>query len=134
MLVLFGNANKLGGKEAKNYITHDKFTIILDTVTGDGSKSSLTKNINFPTGFNNNNCVIISAMAQNVNSQIGAWGTGTVFSSSNYTTGALPLKATISKNGVGIEIKNITFTNGQSPEIYNISGTFNYIIVLMRID
>lgn len=108
--------------------------MISDSITGDGSKDSLAKTVNFPNGFNNNNCVIIAAMAQNTNTQIGAWGTGTVFSSSSYTTGALPLKATLSNNGVGVEIKNIVFTNGQTPIISNISVKFNYKIVLMRID
>lgn len=134
LVVMHGNANKLGGRASSDYTTNDKFAILSGTIIGDGSSETLAETLSFPEGFNNNNCVIISAMVQNTKSQIGTWGTGTIFNSSGYLTGALPCKATISQNGVTIEIKNIVLMEGQNPLMSNINATFNYKIILMLID
>lgn len=133
-LRLHGNAEKLGEKEASEYITIDRFAIVSSSMVGNENSESLTETVAFPEGFNNNNCVVISAMVEDASTNPGNSSTGTTFQLADFRKGALPCKVTLSKSGIQIEIRNISISNNVNPTILSAAGTFCYKIVLMRTD
>lgn len=108
-------------------IYKDDFAIL----TGKLSDNEAT--IPYPTGFNKDNCVIISTMFQHPTSEQGTWGTGSVFNSSSYMTGSLPHRTYLNSSGINVEVKNILFINGETVSIMDNKITHNYKIVLMKI-
>ena len=58
LVVLHGNAEKLGGKTASQYITNDKFAVLTGTMSLSNGSGSTTKS--YPTGFTKDNCVAIA--------------------------------------------------------------------------
>ena len=116
LLVLLGNSNKLGNKEASQYITNDKFAVITGEITLEASGGSV--NVDYPSGFNKDNCVVIASGITYNSAGWRAFGT---------------VQATISTgarlNPNSIAVCCYPASTGQvSP-----SGTFNYKLVLMKI-
>lgn len=128
------NSQKLGGKVANDYKLKGDFAILTGTVTGDETED-LTKDITFPTGFNNTNCVVISSMLQNTKTQNATWGTGTTLDTASYVRGTLEHCVYLNNSGVHIEARNIMINNNENPQIvvFHSNVTFNYKIVLMKI-
>ena len=67
MLQLLGNADKLGDKEASQYVTNDTFAVLTGDYkytwtysNGNGSGNLNIPNLNYPSGFNKDNCVVVS--------------------------------------------------------------------------
>lgn len=61
-----GNATKLGGKAAGDYIIKGDFAVLTGTITmPEAGSGSLTENVevDYPTGFTKDNCVIVSVMS-----------------------------------------------------------------------
>lgn len=117
-----------------SYKPKSDFAVLTGSVTGTGS-ASLQKDISYPTGFNNTNCVVISTMLHNRSNANGTWGYGSVFDSSSYVRGSLPCSVSINDTNIKLDIKNILIQNGQYPTISDFSSsvTFDYKIVLMKI-
>ena len=113
LLVLLGNSNKLGNKEASQYTTNDKFAVITGTITlTDGSGST---NFNYPTGYNKNNCVPIAAGT--IYTSSGTYGFG--FVQSSMGTGVIMADSQIS-----LRVNPINGTGA--------TGTYNCKVVLMK--
>ena len=113
LLVLLGNSNKLGNKEASQYITNDKFAVITGTITlTDGSGST---KFNYPTGYNKNNCVPIAAGT--IYTSSGNYGFG--FVQSSMGTGVIMADSQIS-----LRVNPISGTGA--------TGTYNCKVVLMK--
>lgn len=129
-----GNANMDGSGNMNIVTTQSNISVLTGSITGTGT-SSLTKDISFPSGFNNTNCVVISAMFQNSLTQNNTWATGTTNDSSSYVRGSLAGGVYINNSGVHIDLKNILLLDGSYPTIpdFGTNVTFNYKIVLMKV-
>lgn len=114
--------------------TQANIAVLTGSMTGTGSQS-LTKDIAFPTGYNNTNSVVLSAMFQNSNTANGTWGTGTTNDSASYVRGSLAGGVYINNSGVHIDLKNILLLDGEYPTIPTFASTvtFNYKIVLLKV-
>ena len=115
------------------YKPKSDYAVITGDITG-ADTPSIEKDLNYPAGFTNTNCVVISCMFHHSSNQNGTWGWGSVFDSSSYVRGSLPCSIALNNTGIKLEVKNIQIQNGQSPTISNINTgvTFNYRIVLMK--
>ena len=114
LVVLLGNANKLGNKNASEYTTNAKFAVLTGNITMSNGSGSV--NMSYPAGFTQNNCVPIS-YGHTYNS--GGWrGFG-------YIQGAI-------KTGVRLSTNYVAYN--AYDEGGTISGTFDFTVVLMRID
>lgn len=114
VLVLLGNADKLGGKEASNYITNNRFIELTGEITLTSAGGSTT--LNYPSGYNKDNCVVIACGITYNSQSWRAFGT---------------VQASVS-TGVRLNTTNLTvccypIQNNVSP-----SGTFDYKIILMK--
>lgn len=129
-----GNANVDGSGNVTITTTQANIAVLTGSMTGTGSKS-LKKDINFPTGFNNNNCVILSAMLQNSSTQNGTWGIGTTNDAASFVRGTINNCVYINNSGIHIDTKNILLSEDSYPYIPDIASTvtFNYKIVLMKV-
>lgn len=74
LVVLLGNANKLGNKEANQYVVKDRFAVLEGTMTLPantsenalkGITSKKDKVLDYPAGFDFDNCVVASAGRKN---------------------------------------------------------------------
>ena len=116
LLVPLGNATKLGDKEASQYTTNDRFIVITGNITLEASGGSV--NVDYPSGFTKDNCVVIASGITYNSAGFRAFGT---------------VQATVS-TGARLNSNSITVccypaSSGQvSPE-----GTFNYKLVLLKV-
>ena len=72
LLVLLGNAEKLGNKEAGDFFTNDKIVVLTGTIVMPAANADdLTGyvEVNYPSGFTRDNCVILSLMSHNQNTK-----------------------------------------------------------------
>lgn len=129
-----GNANMDGSGNINIVTTQANIAVITGSMTGTGS-ISLEKDIAFPSGYNNTNCVVLSAMFQNANSQNGTWGIGTTNDAASYVRGTIANSVYMNTSGVHIKCKNILLSEDAYPYIPDIDSTitFNYKIVLMKV-
>lgn len=98
-----------------------------------GTLSYNEATINYPSGYNKNNCVVLTAMFQHPTSQNGTWGEGSLFNSSSYVTGSLPHKVNLRSDAISVEVSNILLSDGKPVNIFDIDLSFNYKIILMKI-
>ena len=96
-----------------------------------GKLSDGTATLNYPNGFNWDNCVVQSVMFRNINNN--RWGCGSVFDSSNNITGSVPCKVLLNETNIAVKTKNIGLTNGANPAVNDVSVTLDVRIVLMKI-
>lgn len=135
LVVLHGNANKLGNKNASEYTTNDKFAVLKGNMTlsantdgtGATEKQTVLK-INFPDGFNKDNCVCIAfGMKRDDVSKYYSYGVAGS-SSIRHTTGSYnrfaQLGASDDTTKIGLQVWNPSTS----------SVVVNYKLVLMRID
>ena len=138
LLVLLGNANKLGNKEASQYVTNDRFAVVNGqvTLTALSSEEFENKNfkatdidINFPNGFNKDNSIVIALGAKPSSGEGGyAYGNvGELTSSMEFYFGCYPryvaLGTPVDSNKIRLRFFN--FTTSAVP--------LNYKLVLMKI-
>ena len=116
LLVLLGNANKLGNKDASQYVTNDRFAVITGTITINNGNGIVS--VDYPTGFSQQNCVPVSYGFNYVTD--GTWlGFGVI--SGIYSTG---VRLTSTK--VTFMVNTLLSGGGKS-------FTSNYKLVLMKI-
>lgn len=123
LVLVLGNANtattatnsiKLGGKDAGQYVTNDKFTVVTGTITiYSGDSSSGSGSVSYPSGFNKDNCIII-ALAVLINGYYQYYNTG------NGNT----LSATLYSNNISLSMRNYSSLA---------TGSYTAKIVLMKI-
>lgn len=113
---MLGNANKLGGKDASQYVTNDRFAVITGTITINNGNGIVS--VDYPTGFSQQNCVPISYGFNYVTD--GTWlGFGVI--SGTFSTG---VRLTSTK--VTFMVNTLLSGGGKS-------FTSNYKLVLMKI-
>lgn len=115
-MVLLGNAEKLGNKEASEFITNDNIAVLTGSITLESTGGSA--NVNYPTGFTKDNCIVLACGITYNSAGYRAFGTvqasvstGARLNSSSITVGCYPVQS-----------------DTGSP-----TGTFNYKLVLMKI-
>lgn len=110
----------------------DNFAILTGTITGDGTESP-SVNIDFPNGFNRDNCVILTANLQRTANNNK--GYGAIYDSASYVTGSIPLKVIANDSKILLEIRNVLLGDGNKVSIPEMSTAveYNYTIVLMKI-
>ena len=124
-----------GGGTWSNWIkdiNKNDFAVITGNIAGNGTESP-SKTINYPNGFNKDNCVILTVNLKR--SSVNVKGYGLIFDSSSYMTGALPAKVVLEETNIMLEIRNINIAQDGSIMVPNIptSVSFEYTIVLMKI-
>ena len=103
MLILLpnhGNADKLGNKDAREYITNDKFVTIIGTIEmpeANSEQLGSSASFKYPEGFNGSNCVIISLMSHN-SIHPDWWNTRTSADGVGYAAGSQDLRAALKPN------------------------------------
>lgn len=116
LLVMLGNANKLGGKDASQYVTNDRFAVITGTITINNGNGIVS--VDYPTGFSQQNCVPISYGFNYVTD--GTWlGFGVI--SGTFST------------GVRLAPTKVTFMVNKLIDGGATSFTTEYKLVLMKI-
>lgn len=110
--------------------TQSNITTITDTLQGSGS-STITKQINYPSGYNQNNCVVLGYLFKN--SSQSNWMTGSTFNSGN-SFGSMPIRIQLNSGNITVEGRNIML-NANTVILPDISSStsFNIKIVLMKI-
>ena len=113
-------------------INKNDFAVITGNISGDGTESP-SKTINYPAGFNRDNCVVSTVNLKR--STVDFKGYGAIFDSSSYLTGAIPTKVALGETNIALEIRNINIAQDGSIMVPNIptSVSFEYTIVLMKI-
>lgn len=113
---MHGNADKLGDKKASDYTTNDKFKVLTGSITLTNTGGST--NVDYPSGFTKDNCIVIACGITYNSAGYRAFGTvqaavstGARLNSSSITVGCFPIQSATS-----------------SP-----TGTFDYKLVLMKI-
>lgn len=113
---MHGNSDQLGGKNANQYVTNDKFAILSGEITLANTGGST--NVNYPSGYNKDNCVVVSCGITYTSQGWRAFGTvqaaistGTRLNQNNITVCCYPIQGG---------------TSGPS-------GTFDYKLVLMKV-
>lgn len=128
-----GSASFDGSKNVSMNVDLANIAVLTGTISGSGTHTMISKNISYPSGYNNNNCVVVSAMAHNNTNETGAMACGSIFEASSFTTGAIPLQVILSNDDITIRGRNVLVYDGNSTMVPNIDGTFTYKIVLMKI-
>ena len=90
-----------------------------------------TASISYPDGFSNENCVVIGYNMKRYNN--GRRGTGSVFNSSSYVSGAIPTAIILTESDITINIENINISNGAYPYVATPNGDFEIKIILMKL-
>ena len=134
---MHGNADKLDGKESSEFILKDNITILRGKISATGSQGSTSvlgqATINFPEGFNTDNCVVISTSLKLSNNENFAAGFETI---SSYKYPAALLNGGLGKNILFRKQTNdMLFTimfewdsNLDEDKVYD----YDYEIVLMK--
>lgn len=82
---MLGNANKLGGKDASQYTTNDKFAVLTGSVNctanteqnlGYSDCTYTNIELDFPAGFTSQNCVVVSINSKNGDAYGFSYGSG----------------------------------------------------------
>ena len=107
--------------------------MLTGTISGNGTETIISKNVNYPAGYNKDNCVVIAAMAHNSANSTGIISSGSLFESSSYTTGGLPMQVILRSDEIGIKCRNVLVYDDNSTMVPSINGSFSYKIVLMKI-
>ena len=89
-------------------------------------------NINYPSGFNSNNCVVISQMYKRTGSSTG-FNSGTTLEISNGSSGALPNTVELLANNIRIKIRLLQISSDGTVFSGNVDFNVEYKIMLMKI-
>lgn len=110
-------------------IYKDRFAVL----TGTAQNGQVA--INYPEGFNKDNCIIISNMFKRVGvAETRGFSIGTTFIPADATSGSLPNSIELQSSGIIVKLKYIYITNGSTPTVSNVDYDVDYKIVLMKID
>ena len=112
----------------------DNFAIIEGKITASQTGIMQNNDIAYPSGFNRDNCIVLTAMLSmdKDSEESKEWGYGNVFNSGSYVRGALPLSVGLSKDDISINFRNMMISESGINEI-DFTTDFYYRIVLIKI-
>lgn len=122
------NATKLGGKNASQYVTNDRFAVLTGTITMPEANSEIlngTISFPFPNGFTKDNCIITGLMSR-VPDMYSRWATTGCRDSSARSIGNYNLRAIFWENNT-IRVDTSKATDEQA------SWQVEVKVVLMKI-
>lgn len=133
------NAEKLGGKDANDYKLKGDFAVLTGnaTLTANTSEKAVENTctfteltLNYPAGFNKDNCVVVSFGRQNTSNYGYSYGWNSKIDSMDNLMGVLPMRITLFgtsttqwANKIRVQFGNLTTE----------SHTIAYKIILMKI-
>lgn len=133
---MLGNANKLGGKDASQYTTNDKFAVLTGSVnckanTNENFQNNIstwtTIDLNFPSGFTSYNCVVVAIGCISMENRGFTFSHGfSGFSMLDRSWGTEPIKVMLGYNNQ--EIIKLAMGNYATSQ-----QTRQYKVVLMKI-
>lgn len=100
----------------KNVFIKDNYAVLEGTITlPEADESSLTgsTNVNYPTGFNKDNCIIVSLMAQKNNTKNG-FSTTQHASAGAFANGTSDLRASLREDFIQLAENKISTSQGSS--------------------
>jgi len=108
-------------------IAGNKIAVVSGIVEVDGSSSSniFSTSVNYPSGFNRDNCVVISVMSNNNGATNLSWSTPGLDRALNYVRGNIGTFASLNESDITLSVTKI--------EGSTTSPTINMKAVLMRI-
>lgn len=133
---MHGNADKLGNKAANQYVTKDRYATITGSMTLDANTQSnlesdiqqqTLKKIDFPTGFNKDNCVCIALGMRIDTNKNYSYGTSSSISN-QAVSGSFPRHVVLGAADDNTKISLQVWQSATSKK------TVYYKIVLMRTD
>lgn len=89
-------------------------------------------NINYPSGFNSNNCVVISQMYKRTGSSTG-FNSGTTLEISNGSSGALPNIVELLPANIRVKLRLLYISSNNTVLSGNVDFNVEYKIMLMKI-
>lgn len=125
----------LGNKEASEYITNDKFAVLTGSMTleantqsnlEEGSQKQTLIKINFPSGFNKDNCICIAFGMKIATDKNYSYGTSSSISN-QAVSGSFPRHAVLGASDDNTKISLQVWQSTTS------SKTVYYKLVLMKI-
>lgn len=129
-----GNANFDGSANITINTSLANVAVLTGTITSAATDTGVkTISIKYPTGYNQNNCIVIGTAIDIDNSTV-IWGTGATFTSTSYVRGSLPMSVALTASNIEVEIRNINILVGSNTlSVVPLSGNYKYKIVLMKI-
>lgn len=121
-----GSANVDGSGNVTITTTQANIAVITGNLDSTGHAE-----INYPTGFNKDNSVVLFAGFHGT-SQVSSWAYGANFNSSSYVSGAIPCQMTFGDK-IEVWLRNIQIAQDGSVAVPAISRVHPYKIVLMKV-
>lgn len=119
-----GSANFDGSGNVTITTTQANIAVLTGTIKED-------ININYPSGYNKNNCIVISAMMKKTETD-ARYGYGSVFNSAIFLTGGVPIMVSLGDNNILISAKQILLSSEMT--LYkSLEAEMNYKVVLMKV-
>lgn len=129
-----GNANFDGSGNVTINTTQANVAKIEGKITASQTGIMQNTNIAYPSGFNKDNCIVLTAMLsmEKDTEVVREWGYGNVFNSGSYVRGSLPVSVGLMQDKILISFRNIIIS-GESITEVDFQTDFYYKIILMKI-
>lgn len=126
-----GNQNFDGSGNITITTTQNNIAVLTGTLTSAGG---YYKQLDYPSGYNKNNCVVISCMIGGTASD-DASSQGLVFNGGDASARNVPLKVTLGTGFVGVVARSSYITIGNTGSVISVDNTadLKYKVVLMKI-
>lgn len=109
--------------------------VLTGTIPANTSNNSFSSTeVNYPSGYNQNNCVVIASQFNNGNANT-VYSSGTILNASSYTLGGMPAVVSLNSSKIQIKVSNVYTVSGDPAQIYvqKIGVPIKYKIMLMKI-
>ena len=127
---------KLQGTISGNANFDGSSNVIIDTIqnniailTGTIKEEVVT---NYPSGYNKNNCVVLTAMLKSADRDDRSYGYGAAFDSKSYVNGSNPIAVYLKDSNIEINAKR-TLLSADVVSWSALDSNFTYKIILMKI-
>lgn len=128
-----GSASFDGSGNVNIVTTQANIAVLTGSLTKNGKQ--ITATMNYPNGYNKNNCVILSAeMIGGTTASGDVYTVGSTFSSIDLSRGGCSCAVSLLTNQISISARQILLTDGGSPTITDIGSVSKYRIVLLKIN
>lgn len=126
-----GNANFDGSGNITINTTQGNMTVVKGDIVSNGKSNTVIKTIPFPSGFNKDNCMVVSVMLELENSTV-IWGYGSTFNSTSWVGGSISKRVSL-QNEIVLEIRHL-YADDTGEFFDQLSAaTFHYKILLIKV-
>lgn len=128
-----GSASFDGSKNITITTDLANVAVLTGTISGPAdSNGSYSKTINYPSGYNQSNCIIIG-WALELSNSATIWGTGMTLDSGGYVAGSMPTSISMRSDNINLKIRNVYVSSDGEVFSIPLTGSYSYKIVLMKI-